>query len=148
MRSAYGLRANFNSPFGDAEDYGTITAKFDNAVALIEGSWTTVNQGVAAGPVVFGLNGTLVTNGNTVSIYDKRHESTPSAVYQADPLPEDRDSIAKEFWSHLEKGTPLHPTLDLEVNLNAMQILDAGYRSSISGKLEPAPGYHYAPGQL
>jgi glucose-fructose oxidoreductase len=148
VRSAYGLRANFASPFGDAEDYGTITARFDNAVALIEGSWTTVNRGVPSGPIVFGLKGTLVTDGNTVSFYDKRHTATPSSVYEADPLPEDRDTIAKEFLSHLEKGTPLHPTLDLAVNLNAMMILDTGYRSSISGKLEASPGFHYAPGNL
>ncbi len=147
-RSAYGLRANFNSPFGDAEDYGTITARFDKAIALIEGSWTTVNRGVPAGPIVFGLKGTLVTDGNTVSIYDKRHATTPSAVHQADPLPEDRDSIAKEVISHLEKGTPLHPTLDMQVNLNAMMILDAGYRSSISGRMEQSADDHYAPGSL
>ena len=148
VRAAYGLRANFASPYGDAEDYGTITARFDNAVALIEGSWTTVNRGVPAGPVVFGLKGTLVTDGNTVSVFDKRHSATPSAVYQADPLPEDRDTIAKELISHLEKGTPLHPTLDLPVNLNATMILDTGYRSSVSGRLETAPGFHYAPGSL
>ncbi len=148
VRSAYGLRANFNSPFGDAEDYGTITAIFDNAVALIEGSWTTVNSGTPNGPVVFGLDGTLVTDGDEVRIYDKRHTSTPSAVYKAEPLPEDRNNIAKEFISHLENGTPLHPTLDMEVNLNAMMILDTGYRSSVSNKLEQSPGFHYAPERL
>lgn len=138
VRSVYGLRANFNSPFGTAEDYGTITARFDDAVALIEGSWTTVNRGTPSGPIVFGLKGTLVTDGNEVRIYDKRHATRPSAVYQAEPLPEDRDNIAKEFISHLEKGTPLHPTLDIDINLKAMMILDAGYRSSISNQLEQA----------
>ncbi len=148
VRSAYGLRANFDSPYGDAEDYGTITARFDDAIAIIEGSWTTVNRGTPSGPIVFGLKGTLVTDGNEVRIYDKRHSTTPSAVYQAEPLPEDRNNIAKEFISHLENGTPLHPTLDMENNLNAMMILDAGYRSSVSGKLEQALGQHYAISQL
>ena len=148
VRSAYGLRANFDSPYGNAEDYGTITARFDDAIALIEGSWTTVNRGVPSGPIVFGLNGTLVTDGDEVRVYDKRHSSTPTVVYQAEPLPDDRNNIAKEFLSHLENGTPLHPTLDIEMNLNAMMILDTGYRSSVSGKLEQAPGYHYAPAHL
>ncbi|NMA94410.1 MAG: Gfo/Idh/MocA family oxidoreductase [Clostridiales bacterium] len=143
VRSAFGIRANFNSPFGSAEDNGAITAKFDDAIALIEGSWTTVNPGVPHGPVIFGLEGTLVTDGNEVRLYDKRRTSTPTKVYKADPLPEDRNNIAKEFMSHLEKGTPLHPTLDIETNLNAMMILDAGYRSSISGKMEQSAGHHY-----
>jgi predicted dehydrogenase len=148
VRAAYGLRANFDSPYGNAEDYGTITARFDDAVAIIEGSWTTVNSGVPSGPIVFGLKGTLVTDGNEVRVYDKRHTSTPSAVYHAEPLPEDRNNIAKEFIHHLETGEPLHPTLDIETNLNAMMILDTGYRSSISGKLEQASGHHYAPANL
>lgn len=148
VRSAYGLRANFNSPYGNVEDYGMITARFDDVIALIEGSWTTVNRGVPSGPIVFGISGTLVTDGNEVRIYDKRHSTTPSAVYQGEPLPENRNDIAKEFISHLVNGTPLHPTLDIETNLNAMMILDAGYRSSISNKLEHASGYHYAPKHL
>ncbi|HZJ57407.1 MAG TPA: Gfo/Idh/MocA family oxidoreductase [Clostridia bacterium] len=148
IRSAYGLRANFDSPYGNAEDYGTITARFDDAVALIEGSWTTVNRGVPSGPIVFGLEGTLVTDGDEVRVYDERHTTAPSSVHQAEPIPEDRDNIAKEFISHLENGTPLHPTLDIETNLNAMMILDTGYRSSMSGKMEQAPGHHYAPAHL
>ena len=144
VRSAYGLRANFDSPFGAAEDYGTITARFDDAVALIEGSWTTVNQGTPNGPIVYGLNGTLVTDDNEIRIYDKRHTTTPSAVYKAELIPEDRNNIAKEFIHHLETGAALHPTLDINTNLNAMMILDTGYRSSISNKMEQASGNHYS----
>ena len=35
-----------------------------------------------------------------------------------------------------ETGEPLHPTLDVAMNLEAMAILDAGVRSATSGKLE------------
>ncbi len=148
VRSAYGLRANFNSPFGSAEDYGSITAQFDDAVAQIEGSWTTVNSGTPNGPIVFGLNGTLVTDGDEVRIYNERHTTTPAEVHKAEPIPEDRNNIGKEFISHLENGTPLHPTLNIETNLNAMMILDAGYRSSVSNKMEQATGFHYAVDKL
>ena len=44
----------------------------------------------------------------------------------------------KEVFSHFEKGTPLHPTLDMKVNLDAMVVLDAALRSARSGKLELA----------
>ena len=37
---------------------------------------------------------------------------------------------------HIETGEPLHPTLGLLFNLQAMAILDAGIRSAASGKME------------
>jgi hypothetical protein len=44
--------------------------------------------------------------------------------------------VAGEFIHHLETGEPLHPTLEMMFNLEAMAILDAGMRSTASGKLE------------
>jgi hypothetical protein len=38
--------------------------------------------------------------------------------------------------NHLTTGEPLHETLRLDFNLDAMAILDAGIRSAASGKLE------------
>jgi hypothetical protein len=37
---------------------------------------------------------------------------------------------------HLETGEPLHPSLQLSLNLEVMAILDAGIRSATSQKLE------------
>ncbi len=42
--AAYGLKANFASQYGDAEDYGAIMARYPEAVAILEGSWTTRSQ--------------------------------------------------------------------------------------------------------
>ncbi|MER3406275.1 MAG: hypothetical protein C4289_14855, partial [Chloroflexota bacterium] len=52
------------------------------------------------------------------------------------PLPAGHQNIAQEITHHLATGEPLHPTLELEFNLDAMAILDAGVRSVQSGKLE------------
>lgn len=135
--SAYGLKANFNSPYASAEDYATITVRFPDAVAILEGSWTTVNTGVPNGPIIYGLEGTMVVNKRgEVEIYKTRHKEMPDEVLTPPPLPEGRENLGKDVINHLETGADVHPTLSLENNLTAMSILDAGIRSAQSGKME------------
>jgi predicted dehydrogenase len=135
--AAYGLKANFDSPYGSAEDYASITVRFPNAAAQLEGSWTTVNSGVCPGPLLYGTKGTLVVHQNgTIEIYKKRHTDKPDEVITPEALPAGRENLGKETLHHLDSGEPLFPMLDLPLNLAAMSILDAGARSAASGKLE------------
>jgi predicted dehydrogenase len=135
--AAYGLKANFDSPYGSAEDYAAITVRFPNAVALLEGSWTTVNGGVANGPLLYGTKGTIVVNQEgKVELYKKRHAGIPDKVFTPEPIQADRDNLGKETLYHLDTGGPLFPMLDLPLNLKAMSILDTGARSADSGKME------------
>ncbi|MCL2833020.1 MAG: Gfo/Idh/MocA family oxidoreductase [Treponema sp.] len=135
--AAYGLKANFDSPYGSAEDYASITVRFPEAVAQLEGSWTTVNSGVHNGPLVFGTNGTLVVRRDgAVEIYKKRHSEIPDEVITPEPLPSGRETLGMETIHHLDTGEPLFPMLDLGLNLTAMSILDAGIRSAQTGKME------------
>lgn len=136
--AAYGMKANFNSHYGDAEDYATITAQFPKGVAILEGSWTTVSTGIPSGPILYGLDGTMVVDGDEVRVYKTRHSKNPDAIFVPDPLPEGRHTLGEEVLHHLRTGEPLHSTLSLPNNLLAMSILDAGIRSAGSGKLEPA----------
>ncbi len=48
----------------------------------------------------------------------------------------ERDNVAKEIIHHLDTGEPLHPTLQIPLNLEVMAILDAGIRAATSQKLE------------
>ncbi len=134
--AAYGMKANFNSPYGDAEDYATITARFPEAVAILEGSWTSVSSGIPHGPIVYGLDGTLVVDADQVKLYKTRHGMTPDEVYDAPALPQGRASLGEEVLHCLDSGEPLHETLDLPLNIDAQAILDAGIRSAASGKVE------------
>jgi predicted dehydrogenase len=136
-QAAYGLKANFDSPYGSADDFSAIAVRFPNAVAMLEGSWTTVNSGVPNGPIVYGLEGTLVVRQNgDVEVYKKRFTEIPDEIIKGDPLPKGRENLAEETLHHLDTGEPLFPMLDLPLNMAAMSILDAGARSSISGKME------------
>ncbi len=136
--SAYGLRENMLSGFGPVEDYSTMTVRYEDAVALIEGSWATVSfGGVPTGPVIYGAEGTLVAHryDNAVKLYKTLH-GPMTASYEAETLPADRADIAREMDHHLRTGEPLFEALGSAMNLQAMAVLDAGLRSAASLKPE------------
>jgi len=135
--AAVGMRANLNSPFGDADDNGAMIVRFPGAMGLFEGTWTTCDHGVGGGPVVYGTEGTLVMERRDgKSVVREAHGGGKDTIHEPDPLPEGRTTIAEEYVHHLETGEPVHRTLETTFNLEAMAILDAGVRSADSGKLE------------
>jgi predicted dehydrogenase len=140
--AASGIKANLTSPYGNAEDNAIITVRFPKALAILEGTWTTWHVGVPTGPIVYGAQGVLVADRQggqqVVKVYTSRgyDPGQPDQIIEGDPLPEGRATLAEEFTHHLETGEPLHPTLDMDFNLEAMAILDAGIRSAASGSVE------------
>jgi predicted dehydrogenase len=133
--AAMGLKANLASQWGDAEDNAAIIVRYPQAMALLEGSWTTVDHGVSGGPIVMGTTGTLIMEHDSDKVRLARGNGHYEEI-ECPPLPKGREDVAGEFVHHLETGEPLHPTLEMMFNLEAMAILDAGVRSAASGKLE------------
>jgi predicted dehydrogenase len=145
--AANGMRVNLTSGYGDADDNAVITVRFPKALAVLEATWTTWNP-VIPSIIVYGERGALMVNrrpdadehagGQVVEVYTSRaHGVTPpDEIFEPDPFPAGRETLAKEFIHHIETGEPLHPTVDPQQNLEVMAILDAGIRSAVSGKLE------------
>lgn len=145
---AYGLKANFGSPYASAEDYATITVRFPSSVAILEGSWSTVNTGIPNGPIMYGLEGTMVVDNNEIRVYKHRHVTKPDLVIsEPEPLPEGRENLGKEVLHHLETGEPVFEMLSLKRNLTAMSILDAGARSATSGNMVFTNDGHWCIGE-
>jgi predicted dehydrogenase len=139
--AAVGLRANLNSPFGDADDTGAMLVRFPAALARFEATWTTADHGVPCGPVVYGTDGALVLDeqdGRSCVI--ECRGGRRSTAREPEPLPPGRHDVAHEIVHHLETGEPLHPILDVPLNLDAMAIVDAGLRSADSGRRELVDG--------
>ena len=139
--AAMGMKANLDSQWGDADDNGAILLRFRSAMALLEASWTTFDHGVPCGPIVFGTTGTLVVDsrdGRDIVRVERGQGDT--RIHEPPPLPTGREQVAGEIVHHLGTGEPLHPTLDRDFNLDVMAMLDAGLRSSASGRLEPVDG--------
>ena len=136
--AAFGLAANLNTPYGDADDNAVITVRFPNALAILEATWTTLDHGVPTGPILYGETGTMVVergaDRQVVRLLQGRgHEPR---LIEGDPLPKGRATLAQEFIHHLETGEPLHETLQVGFNLEAMAILDAGIRATETKCLE------------
>jgi predicted dehydrogenase len=132
--AAFGMKANLDSQWGDAEDNAAMLVRFPGAMSLLEGSWTTLDHGVAGGPIVLGTTGTLVMDYSEQVCLKRGHGQVE--CIDCDPLPAGRQDVAQEFIHHLETGDPLHKTLEMLFNLEAMAILDAGIQSASSGKVE------------
>jgi len=126
------MAANLMSP-GDAEDNATLLLRFPRAVGTIEASWTSFHNGLPNGPVVMGTHGTIVLDGADVLVFKERGSATPTRIEQGDPLPAGRATVGEELLHHIETGEPLHPTLALPLNRQAVAILDAGRRAADSG---------------
>lgn len=138
-RAAFATRANFSSGFSDVDDFAAATLRYSSALALLEGSWATYAGGaIPGGPIVFGDTGTLVTDrlSPEVRLYLERHKSAPTKTCAAEPLPAHRANLALEILHHLRTGEPVHETLDLPVNLDAVAAMDACFRSAESGRME------------
>jgi predicted dehydrogenase len=129
--------ANLQSQWGSAEDNAAVLVRFPNALALLEGTWTTFDHGVPTGPIVYGSTGTLVVEGGAGDPrvrLERGHGDT--TLFAAEALPAGRHDVAHEMIHHLNTGEPVHPTLDMQANLEYMAIIDAAARSAESGKLE------------
>ena len=135
--AAVGMRANLDSPWGDADDNGAMIVRFPHAMALFEASWTTWDHGVAPGPIVYGSEGTLVVTRKKEQVVQVLRSDGTQETIVCEPLPRGDSNVAEAFIRHLTTGEPLHPSLDADFNLEVMAILDAGVRAADSGKLEP-----------
>ena len=135
-----GMRANLNSEWGDADDSAALIVRFPSAMATLEGTWAMFHPGLPGGPVLYGSEGTMLSNREGVVIYSadgtERTESIP-------PLPAGRETIAAEYAHHKLTGEPLYILVERDYNLRVMAMLDAGLRSADSGKLETVDSSHW-----
>lgn len=137
-----GIKKNFNLKFSDVEDYTAYTLDFGEGVGVIEGSWSTINNGeIPTGPVVYGSKGVIVSDrySSYVKVYKNfSHQNTePDEIYKTAPWNSTTDDIALNIYEHLVNGKELNEMITPEFNLKALAALDAGIRSSESGVTEP-----------
>lgn len=141
-QAVFGMRANFNSQYGDADDNAALLVRFPQAMASIETSWTTPQELIPSNmPMLYGTKGAITVeaaeNGEHTKILLPDGEVRfvePDAPCAA------LTDIAYAWASYLDTGAVPHETLGLPLNLAAMRILDAGVRSAASGRLEAVNG--------
>jgi predicted dehydrogenase len=139
-KTVYGIKKNIFIPFSDAEDYSFFMADYGDAVALMEGSWSTVSSGeIPTGPIVYGTKGTLVCDrfSDEVKVYLRyvpyKTCQPPDEIYRMEPL---EDNLGRNVLDHLCHGAPLFEMLTADFNIRAAAVLDAGRMSCDTGKPE------------
>ena len=137
-----GLKKNFFLPFSDVEDYSAFTIDFGDCVGLIEGSWSTMNNGeIPTGPVIYGSEGVIVADryNPQVKIYKDlvpyKPSPLPNEIYDTEPMSE---NIAINVIRHLKYDEPLNEMVTPEFNMKVMAAFDAGIRSCETGRFETA----------
>lgn len=138
--SASGMCINSITTTGDAEDNSAMFVRFPSVYAVIEGTWTTMDHTFKS-PIVYGTKGALVGDYKTGKVVLYQEDSSVVEILN-DPLPEALKDVACGYVEHRKHGN-LHFTALPEFNLQALAVLDAGLRSSRSGKMEMVSNPHW-----
>jgi predicted dehydrogenase len=127
--------------WGEADDNAILVVRFPGAVAVLEGTWSTVDHGAPPGPILYGSEGTIVgaRQEGARSIRTIRGRGAEGEFTTGDPLPEGYRTPAEHLLHCLETGEPLHETLAPELNLDAQAIVEAGFRSAETGQMVRLP---------
>lgn len=136
-----GFKKNFMLPFCDAEDYSVFAIDFGDSVGLIEGSWSTVNNGgIPTGPIIYGSEGVIVADryDTQVKFFDGYRADAPAEVYETGPID---DGLALNVLRHIKEGAPLYEMITADFNMRVMAAFDAAVRASRSGQTERST-YH------
>jgi predicted dehydrogenase len=147
-QAVFGLKMNANTLYGSADDNAALTVRFPSGMAILRATWSVVDHAMPTGPILYGTTGTMSLQGASASgqVRLVQGKGEEPRIVDGPPLPEGRDTLAKEFIHHLETGEPLHATLDADFNLDAMAVLDAGIRSAKSGQMELVNSGHWTVG--
>jgi predicted dehydrogenase len=137
-QAVFGLKMNANTRYGSADDNAALTVRFPDGMAVLRATWSVVDHAIPTGPILYGTTGTMSLHGASATgqVRLVQGKGEEPRIVDGSPLPENRDTLAKEFIHHLETGEPLHETLDADFNLDAMAILDAGIRSAQTARME------------
>ena len=134
--AAFGMRGNFVNQWCNAEDNAVMIIRFQDSIATVEANWTTYNDLIPHGPMLFGTEGAMIAEDHNGEGVVKIAEPSGSIVYEKPgQQPEHLSDIASAYVCYMD-GVQLDPMLQTDFNLHSIAILDAGVRSANSGKIE------------
>lgn len=137
-QAVMGMKGNFASQWGEVEDNAAMLVRFPRAMAIVEGTWTTPQADAPVAPVIYGSKGMLSCVRQDETFVIRMTDLTgQTREWSVKPAAGHLTDTATAYVHTRDTGTPLHETLATELNLQAMAILDAGIRSTVSGQLEP-----------
>lgn len=129
---------NLNTPYCETEDNTAAIISYPSALSVVEGTWTTPNAAMPAGPVLYCKNGVLYLEKKGSGIVARAMDicGAEVALPEIDAPGPDMKHMPAHFAAHALENKPFTPTVTLARNVQTMALLDAAVRSSASGKTE------------
>jgi predicted dehydrogenase len=129
-------------------DNVVILLRYPNAIGVAETSWSWVGGLPTAGPVVYGVDGTLVAHGarEAAGVTMIRKGEREPTVVEAPPLPEGERGAAEYFVGRVQSERPIEGIVSPEVCRDAQEILEAAIESIRTGAEVAVPLDRRLPG--
>ena len=135
--AAVGMRYNASNPWGNAEDNAGMMVMFPDCMATLEGTWTAPGVAVPPGPELYGTEGVLICEREADNVHIKYTSLVgETQIIEPEYYPSVPKNIADAFVRHMDDGTELPEMVQSSYNIKALAILDAGIKSTGSGKFE------------
>lgn len=141
-KSVMSMGANLNTPYGDTEDNFAAMIRYQDKMAVIEGTWTTPRAVIPSGPMVICTEGVILCTGGAenepdVKAFDMygREVEIPPVLFE-----EKYKNMPCQYAHHIASGEAFLDMLTLEQNLEIMAILDAAVKSNRTGREEQVCG--------
>ncbi len=128
--SVYSIRQNYTKDYSVPDDYASITLRYPQMQAHLEGTWAHKGDDHAANPRIYGRDGTVSVQGSFVyqSTVGREEGRTAPALEQSSP--------AKYFLDCVREGRTPEGILNPEIAADACRILDAAKISNDTGRAE------------
>lgn len=129
-------------------DNAVVLLRYPNAIGVAETSWSWVGGLPTAGPVVYGVDGTLYAHGarEAAGVTVIRRGDREPVVHEAPPLPEGERNAPEYFITRIQQGQPLEGLVSPAVCRDAQEILEAAILSIRTGAEVPFPLDRRLPG--
>jgi predicted dehydrogenase len=117
-------------------DNAVILLRYPSAIGVAETSWSWVGGLPTAGPVVYGIDGTLVAHGarDAAGVTLVERGQTEPRILDAPPLPEGERNAAEYFITSIQQERPIEGLVSPAVSRDAQEILEAAIRSIATGR--------------
>jgi len=143
--SVMGMRGNFNSHYGDADDNAVMIVRFADCFSVIEGKWTTFGNADPYGPVIYGTDGAILLTPDHQGLMLALPGGKTEII---DCFKQPGVDLSSKYVSFKNELHPLPDLLLPELNLRAQAIMDAGLRSSNTRKEELIDNVSWIAGRL
>jgi len=138
-RSVTGITGTFARTYLSVDDNAILLMEYGDALGVAEASWSQVGRHPAHGPILNGLDGSLMVDEegkvHLTRVKQKGNYRDVRSETMEPPAPREGWRNGPEhFVTHLLEDRPLEPPVDAGFNRDVQEVLEAGLRSAEEGR--------------